>query len=67
MVTLFNIGDEIEVTLRGIIKEYSASESGDCYTILLPEQKNTRVYLDSISLSNAINRKEKPISVVQVE
>jgi len=67
MITLFNIGDEIEVTLRGIVKEYSASESGDCYTILLPEQKNTRVYLNSLSLSKAIKRKEKPARVMSLE
>lgn len=55
MRTLFDIGDEINVTLKGRIIEYSASQSGDCYTIELTDQKNqrSRVYLSSLDLENA--------------
>ena len=55
MTTLFNIGDEIKVTIKGKIKEYSASELGDCYVIELTDinPKGTRVYLDTPTLSKA--------------
>lgn len=60
MTTLFDVGDEIEVTLRGKIKAYSIEEvGGDCYTIVLEDPNlmhNTRgtyVYLDSEALKNA--------------
>ena len=59
MKTLFDVGDEIEVVLRGRVHEYEVSTHGDCYTIILddPALKNnsdkTRVYLDSDSLRNA--------------
>ena len=49
MQTLFDIGDEIEITLRGKIKNYSVSEDGDCYTLLirLGHDDETCVYLDT--------------------
>lgn len=62
MTTLFDIGDEIQLTLKGKIKEYSISDRiGDCYTIELndanTDNKNDkiRVYLDSdqLKLTNA--------------
>ena len=55
MTTLFDIGDGIEVTLKGKVKEYSISENGDCYIIELTNVKpnGTRVYLDSKTLANA--------------
>lgn len=33
MTTLFDIGDTIELTMRGTIHEYSKGQNGDCYTI----------------------------------
>lgn len=52
MKTLYDIGDEIRITLDGKIIEYSATESGDCYTIKLsdPKQKGNRIYLSSEEL-----------------
>ena len=59
MTTLFDIGDEIELTMRGKVKSISFSENGDCYVVTLKDPKNetkdTPVYLDtnSLILSNA--------------
>ncbi len=56
MKTLYDIGDEIEIRMRGVIKEYSASESGDCYIIMLKNtssnttNRDVRVYLSSDDL-----------------
>lgn len=55
MKTLFDIGDEIEVNLKGIVKEFSLSESGDCYIIELTDllsHRLDRVYLSSSMLIN---------------
>lgn len=52
MITLFDVGDEIEVTLKGIIKQYEISEKGDCYTIVLLDDNH--IYLDSAALKNAV-------------
>lgn len=64
MVTKFDVGDEIYISLRGRIKEYTASECGDCYTIELIDdklnkaQQGTRVYLDSQVLKDAVKLKK---------
>jgi hypothetical protein len=44
MQTLYDIGDEIEIKLRGVVKEYSVSEHGDSYKIEL-KGNNLIVYL----------------------
>ncbi len=57
MITLFDIGDTIELTMRGRVREYSKNLNGDCYTIQLLDNQSCgpRVYLDTESLiiSNA--------------
>lgn len=55
MKTLFDIGDEISVTLKGKVVEYSASKGGDCYIIELTLSRNqrSRVYLSSSDLYDA--------------
>lgn len=52
MRTLYDIGDEIKITLEGKIIEYSASKDGDCYVIELtdPKQRGNRVYLSDENL-----------------
>lgn len=54
MTTLYDIGDEIEVCLKGKIKEFSLSEYGDCYVVELTDlkERSDRVYLDSNMLLN---------------
>ena len=62
MKTLYDIGDEIEIRMRGVIKEYSASESGDCYIIMLKNtssdttNRDVRIYLSSNDLRGRSNR-----------
>lgn len=54
MTTLFDIGDEIELTMRGKVKSFSINNSGDCYIISLKDKDNkeiTCVYLDSQALA----------------
>ena len=63
MTTLFDINDEIELTMRGTVHSFSISNNGDCYVIYLKSNKeDIPVYLDSNSLilSNAkkVNEKE---------
>ena len=57
MTTLFDIGDEIQLTMRGTVRSFSMSNNGDCYIIYLKNSKelDVPVYLDSNSLilSNA--------------
>jgi hypothetical protein len=56
MTTLFDINDEIELTMRGTVHSFSISNSGDCYVIYLKSDKeDIPVYLnsDSLVLSNA--------------
>ena len=58
MTTLFDIDDEIELTMKGKVKSFSISNSGDCYIISLRDKDNKEincVYLDSQALimSNA--------------
>jgi len=52
MTTLYDIGDEIKITLEGKVIEYSATRDGDCYVIELsdPKQKSNRVYLSDADL-----------------
>lgn len=62
MKTLYDIGDEIEIKLRGVVKEYSASENGDCYIIMLKSissdttNRDVRVYLSSDDLRGRSNK-----------
>ena len=62
MKTLYDIGDEIEIRMRGVIKEYSASENGDCYIIMLKNtssdttNRDVRIYLSSDDLRGRSNR-----------
>ena len=65
MKTLYDIGDEIKITLEGKVIEYSASKDGDCYIIELsdPKQKKNRVYLSSDDLkgnSSKLDDSTKP-------
>lgn len=55
MKTLFDIGDEISITMKGKVIEYSASKNGDCYIIELthPMNQRSRVYLSSSDLYDA--------------
>ena len=62
MTTLFDINDEIELTMRGTVHSFSISNNGDCYVIYLKSDKeDVPVYLDSDSLvlSNAKKVGEK--------
>ena len=54
MTTLYDIGDEIEISVKGRVKEFSISEHGDCYVVELTNLKehSDRVYLDSNMLVN---------------
>jgi len=62
METLYDIGDEIEIRMRGVVKEYSASENGDCYIIMLNNissdttNRGVRVYLSSDDLRGRSNK-----------
>lgn len=61
MNTLFDIGEEVNLTLKGKVIGYSASlSSGDCYTIEISDTRNNnlRVYLDTDSLKH-MTRSEK--------
>lgn len=65
MTTLYDIGDEIKITLEGKVIEYSATGDGDYYVIKLsdPKQKNIRVYLTTEDLkgrSSKIGVDKKP-------
>lgn len=60
MQTLFDVGDEIEVTVRGKVKNISVSDQGDCYVVsvdanLMNEQQKRscecHLYFDSQSLT----------------
>lgn len=55
MNTLFDVGDTIEFTVRGKVREYMKTYDGDCYTIVLSDQNDLRIYVDTESLivSNA--------------
>lgn len=55
MKTLFDIGDKISVTLKGEVTAYTATKSGDCYTVELTDSKDQllRVYLSGDHLKAA--------------
>lgn len=59
MKTLYDIGDEIKITLEGKVIEYSASKDGDCYIIELndPRQNRNRIYLSSKDLEGNSSKK----------
>ena len=64
MTTLYDIGDEIEVRLKGRVIEFSLSKHGDCYVVELTDlkERSDRVYLDSnmlVSNSKLIKRANK--------
>ena len=63
MTTLFDIGDTIELTMRGKVKSFSASKDGDCYVIELNYNDNLyhdlNVYLDSQILTECKAKKVK--------
>ena len=65
MTTLYDIGDNIKITLDGKVIGYSASKDGDSYTIELtdPAQRGNRVYLSSEQLkgrSSKIDENKEP-------
>ena len=41
MTTLFDIGDEIELTVKAKVDEFTASKNGDCYIVTI-KQDNFR-------------------------
>lgn len=54
-IPLFDIGDKIEVNVKGIVREISFSERGDCYVIELtdlPIHSLDRLYMSSDMLIN---------------
>lgn len=63
MTTLFDIGDTIELTMRGKVKSFSASKDGDCYVITLNYNNDSyqelNVYLDSDILNECKAKKVK--------
>lgn len=67
MTTLFDIGEEIELTLTGTITSYSKTKNGDCYVVVVKDKhnKDLPVYLDTESLiaANAHIKIEKPEGV----
>lgn len=65
MITLYDIGDEIEITLKGKIKQYTVSENGDCYTIELNNNgginDGIKVYLDTPALKTILKNNAKEL------
>ena len=70
MTTLFDIGDEIELTVKAKVDEFTASKNGDCYVLVLKQDqcKNSNghrfhdqcaIYFDSEAL-NLCNAKLVP-------
>lgn len=63
MQALFDIGDIIEMNMKGKIRSYSADKDGDCYTIILESEKddglshNTIIYMETDELIKAKARK----------
>ena len=55
MKTLYDIGDEIEISLRGVVKEYSVSEHGDSYKIEL-KGTNLIVYLGTNEIKHTSHK-----------
>lgn len=63
MQMMFNIGDEIEFTVRAKVKSYSISENGDCYTVELSDKfaDSTRnLYIDTNMLKACKAHKYNP-------
>ncbi|MDT3386700.1 MAG: hypothetical protein LIR46_02900 [Bacteroidota bacterium] len=54
MTTLFDIGDEIELTMTGVVKEFSMKKpNDDCYVIYLKGKEgdsDTAIFLDTKTL-----------------
>lgn len=65
MQTMFDIGEEIEFTVRAKVKSYSISENGDCYTVELSDKLAGvagNLYIDTNILKTCHARKiEKDI------
>ena len=70
MTTLFDIGDEIELTVKAKVDEFTASKNGDCYVLVLKQDQRKdatnrgmrdqcAIYLDSDAL-NLCNAKLIP-------
>ena len=64
MTTLFDPGDEIEVTIRGKVRSFSIERNGDCYVVVTDEKgpgKGTALYFDGETLKGAklIRKAEK--------
>ena len=61
MVTAYNIGEEIDVTIRGYIKRISIDSSGVCYTLTVTDSKGktSELYLDDdvINLASLADRR----------
>lgn len=76
MTTLFDIGDEIEITLKAKVDEFTVSKNGDCYVLLIKQdhckdatnsgvRDQCAIYLDSeaLGLCNAkLIPKEQEVS-----
>ena len=64
MQTVFDIGDEIEFTIRAKVKRYSIEKSGDCYVVELTNIKgDNSIYVDTNILKACHAHKiEKDIS-----
>ena len=63
MQTMFNIGDEIEFTVRAKVKSYSISKDGDCYTVELASKlagSNPVLYMDTNMLKASEAHKYNP-------
>lgn len=63
MNTMFNIGDEIEFTVRAKVKSYSISENGDCYTVELSDKlagATRNLYIDTNMLKSCGAEKYNP-------
>lgn len=66
MQTMFDIGDEIEFTVRAKVKRYDISKDGDCYCVELCDKlagEGAVLYIDTNMLKACHARKiEKDIS-----
>lgn len=61
MQTLFDVGDEIEVTVKGKIKNISMSENDDCYVVNIDadmkEAKGNSLYEYNLYFDSAMLQK----------
>ncbi len=63
MNTMFDIGDEIEFTVRAKVKQYTISENGDCYTVELSNNiagVTPNLYMDTNMLKASEAHKYNP-------